>query len=88
MAKERRKMFRRASRTNRSEDWGKYHRLDRKVKRTARANKRGKLQKNSYKSWIRSHPWILQKILKPSYAVRKGGRARTAEKGARSTLQR
>ncbi len=38
-------MFRRAIRTNRSEDWGKYHRLDRKVKRTARANKRASFRK-------------------------------------------
>ncbi len=45
MAKERSKMFRRASRSNRSEDRGKYHMLDRKVKRTARANKRAGFKK-------------------------------------------
>ncbi len=46
MAKERRKMFRRAIRTNRSEDWGKYHRLDRKVKRNGESEtKRASFQK-------------------------------------------
>ncbi len=47
MAKERRKMFRRASSTNRSENWGKYRRLDREVTRTARATKRA-----SFKTFI------------------------------------
>ncbi len=79
--------MRRASRTNRSEDWGKYHRLGRKATRTARANKRA-----SFKIFVEEldmkAPVDFAKKMKALIRSNKGGRARTAEKGARSTLQR
>ncbi len=81
-------MFRRAIGTNRSEDWGKYHKVGPEGEENGESEQKGKLQKIHTRAGYEVTRGICKKDESPSTSSKKGRKSENVpEKGARSTLQ-